>query len=437
MNNTMTRFQKHSAWLPCFFLLSVAGGALLFFTPFVGAQPIDIETPRDLLAVAEPPLTAPTPAAPVAPPRPSGKDEKRQKLVESFWSGSFPSVEISFDPKEWENLKRDNRRYAKGMLVERAKTFKEVAVKLKGSMGSFQGPDGKPGLTLSFNHYKKSEPLHEKSEPFHGLKKIHFNNCAQDVTYLHEQIAGEIARKAGVPASRCSHGFVKWQGRELGLYVTKEAFNKDFLGAFYKSVDGDLYDGGSLLDLEEKMEKDQGDPMEKAALKELIAASKEGDNAKRWERLGKILDVDLFASYLAIEVTLSHWDGYSFHRNNYRLYRDPDTGKFSFLLHGMDQTFKDPNFPVMPKSEALVTSAFMRCPEGQRLYKAKLDSIYANVIKPIDWGARVSEVGGRVQEALVAKNPRLGKDYASRISEARTSVTNRIAALGRMLEDMP
>ena len=72
-----------------------------------------------------------------------------------------------------------------------------------------------------------------------------------------------------------------------------------------------------------------------SALKELIAACHEGDNVKRWERLGKILDADLFASYHAMEAILCHWDGYSFNRNNYRFYLDPDSRKFSFFLHGM------------------------------------------------------------------------------------------------------
>ena len=391
-------------------VLAVIAGALAAIAPRVGSAPV--------------------PATTATPPPKESKDEKLKKLGESFWAGAFPTVELSFDPEEWDYLHRDNRRYCKATLIEGEKMIRDVALKLKGSAGSFQGPEGKPGLTLNFDYYKHGEP-------FHGLRKIHFNNGAQDSTFLREQIAGEMARMAGVPASRCSHGFVKFQGRDLGLYVVKEAFSKEFLAAFYKNVDGDLYDGGFVHDLDENMDKDLGDPKDKAALKELLAACGEGDNAKRWERLGKILDADLFASYCAMEAMLCHWDGYSFNRNNYRLYRDPDSGKFSFFLHGMDQTFDDANFPLMRDFGGTVSSAYMRCPEGKNLYKTKLESIYANVMKPIDWGARVNEVGAKVREALEQKNPQWAKDYNAQIASARDRIVQRIAAVGKMLGDIP
>ena len=175
----------------------------------------------------------------------------------------------------------------------------------------------------------------------------------------------------------------------------------------------------------------------RSAIKELTAACNEGDNAKRWERLGKILDADLFASYCAMEAILCHWDGYSFNRTNYRFYLDPDSGKFSFFLHGMDQTFSDVNFPLMRDFGATVSNAFMRCPEGSKLYKTKLQMIHENVLKPIDWGARVTEVGGKVREALEQKNPQWAKDYNGQINSARERVTQRVAIVGKMLGDVP
>ena len=390
-------------------VFAVIAGALLFLTPYVGSEPVNV--------------------APEIPDK-VAKAAKHKKNSENFWGSDFPTIKVSFTPEEWEFLHRDNRRYVKASIEEGAKVYPAVALKLKGSAGSFQGPEGKPGLTLNFDYYKKAER-------FHGLDKVHFNNGAQDGTFLQEKIAGEMARKAGVPASRCSHGFVVFQGRDLGLYVVKEAFDKNFLEVFFKNPKGQLFDGGFVHDLDVNMEVDEGDPTDKSGIKELIAAAGEGDNAKRWERLGKILDVDAFASYCAMEAILCHWDGYSFNRNNYRLFRDADTGKFTFFLHGMDQTFGDANFPLMRDFGASLSNAYMRCPEGQKLYKTKLESIYANVLKPIDWGARVSEVGERVRVALEKKNPQWAKDYVGRINEARSRIEQRIAAVGKQLGDIP
>jgi spore coat protein CotH len=298
-----------------------------------------------------------------------------------------------------------------------------VAIKLKGGAGSFQPVDAKPGLTLHFDKFKGASR-------FHGMKKFHLNNCAQDGTHLNEMIAGEMAHRAGVPASRCTHAIVKLNGREMGAYVVKEAFTDEMIARFYKDGDGDLYDGGFCKEVEENMEKSAGDPDDRRALRELIAACQEGDAAKRWERLGKILDIDRFMSFAAMEAIMCHWDGYNFNRNNYRLYQDQTTGKFSFFLHGMDQMFGDTNFPLVRDFGAMVGSAVMRCPEAPKLYRARLDSIYENVLKTVDWGARVTEAGEKLRLALEARNPQWAKDYAGRIGEERGRVEARIAAVG-------
>ena len=226
-------------------------------------------------------------------------------------------------------------------------------------------------------------------------------------------------------------------GRDLGLYVVKEAFTDDFLSAFYKNTDGDLYDGGFCQEVNENSEKDKGDPKDKAALKELIAACQEGDNAKRWERLGKILDIDKFMSYCAMEDIFCHWDGYNFNRNNYRFYHDPDTGKFSFFLHGMDQMFGDENFPVIRDFGAMVGGAVMRCPQGPPLYRARVESIYENVLLKEDWAGRISAEGRRVRDAIAAKDGKWAKDYEGQINEVRGRVARRFAAIGKQLGAIP
>jgi hypothetical protein len=359
------------------------------------------------------------------------KDERQRKAADDFFKGPIVKLAIDMTKEEVERLKRDQRNYAEASIKENDdKVYKGVAIKLKGAAGSFQGIEGKPGLTVSFDKFKGAER-------FHGMKKFHLNNCAQDGTYLNELIAGEMARAAGVPASRCTHVFVTLNGRDLGLYVFKEAFTRDFLAAFFSDTSGDLWDGGFCKEIEENMEKDLGDPDNKRPIKELIAACQEADNQKRWERLGKILDIDRFISFCAMEAILCHWDGYNFNRNNYRVYQDATTGKLCFFLHGMDQMFGDTNFPIIRDFGALVGNAVMRCPEGKRLYQARLESIYNNVLKSTDWAARVVEAGNKVRDALEAKNKRAAKDFQGQLNGERDRVQARIAVVGKQLGDMP
>ncbi len=419
-----------------FGLLAVAG--LLYLAPAVNSEPIIVgaaTSARGKTGVGEASKQAePPPAAVAAIPakKEVPKPEKRAKSIDAFFAEhQIPTLTFEFKNEEWEFLNRDHRRYAEVTMVEEGgKTYKNVAVKLKGSAGSFQGPDGKPGLTLHFGKYKGAEP-------FHGMEKMHLNNCAQDGTFLMEKIAGEMCRKAHVPASRCSHAIVKWHGRDLGLYVVKEAFNRDFLAKFFPDPSGDLYDGGFVSDISENAEKDQGDENQRENVKALIAACREGDEKKRWEKIATVLDVDQFLNFLAMESILAHWDGYNFNHNNFRFYFDVPTGKAVFFCHGMDQTFGDPNFPVIHDSGAMVGQAVLSNPEWKARLIEVTQLIYDQVLVPIDWPARVTQVGKEIQAALQKANPDWAKDYEGQIANARSRVEERITAIGKQLSEIP
>jgi hypothetical protein len=376
----------------------------------------------------------PTPAAPeaVLARGDLAKAEKHHRNIDDFFSKPiFPTLTFEFKPEEWENLKKDNRRYAEATMKEEGgKVYRKVAVKLKGSAGSFQGPDGKPGLTLNFDKFKGAER-------YRGQRRFHLNNAVQDGTFLMEKIGGEIARKCGVPASRCTHAFVHWQGRDLGLYVVKEGFTKDFLAKFFSDVNGDLYDGGFVRDIDESSEKDQGDPANIENIKELLAACREQDAQKRWEAMEKIVNVEAYITFTALESILVHWDGYNFNRNNYRFYHDPASQKFVFFLHGMDQLFGDANAPAVRDSGSMVGQAIFSNPAWRAKYRDRVELIYEKVLKPIDWPARVAEIGNEVKAAIEKKNPQWAKDFEGRIQEARNRVEQRIAMIGKQLGDMP
>jgi len=371
------------------------------------------------------------------------KEEKKQaknevkedrKEIDAYFDAQdiMPYFSFDFIPQEWDYIHKDARRFAECTMTDGMtdKVWKGVAVHLKGSAGSFQGPDQKPGLSVSMYKYRGAER-------WHGCLKWHLNNGAQDNSFLNEQMSCEMARMAGVPASRCAHALVKWQGRDLGLYVFKEAFDNDFLSHFFKNVKGDLYDGGFVADIRMDMEKDEGDRENRENIKELMAACQEGDPKKRWERLEKIVDINEYISFTAIEAITCHWDGYNFNRNNYRLYFDADTGKAVFFLHGTDQTFGDPNFPITRDPGAMVGQAVMSNPVWKQAYHDRVEEIYNKILKPIDWPAHVEEVGQKVKAALEKKNPQWAKDYEPRIHEARDRVASRIAMIGKQLGDIP
>lgn len=385
------------------------------------------------------PAAAPATAAPTVPqPTPQNlqKKDKRRKASDEFFLGPVVHLEFKFKPDEWENLKKDHRRYAECTIIETAADGKQTiyenaAVKLKGAAGSFQGPDGKPGLTVSMDKFKGGDR-------FHGMDKFHLNNGAQDGSLLNEIIGGEMCRAAGVPASRCNHVLVKWQGRDTGLYLFKESFTKDFLSYFYEKNDGGLYDGHFVTEIDGNLEKQQGKPADDLSeLKALAAACKEGDPKVRWQKVFEKLDVDEYLRALAMETFLCHWDGYNFNRNNYRVYFDPKTGKANFFCHGMDQIFGDANWPVMRDPGSMVGGAVWSNPEWKAHYRKVAEAIYHKVLKGRDWEARIFEQGKKIQEALARTNPQAAKDYQGHINGARDRVAARIASIGKQFGDMP
>lgn len=407
-------------WIPFAISAAVLGGV--------------VSTPAQNPAPAQPPAAPAIPALQQIPQALPKKD-KRRKASDEFFAGPILHLEFQFKADEWENLKKDHRRYAECTIIEtgpdgKKTTYENMAVKLKGAAGSFQGPDGKPGLTISSDKFKGGDR-------FHGMDKFHLNNGAQDGSLLNEFVGGEWCRAAGVPASRCTHVIVKWQNRDLGLYLFKEAFTKDFLSYFYEKNEGSLYDGHFIAEVDGNLEKQQGDPKDTSDLKALAAACKEGDQKVKWQKVYERLDVDEYLRALAMETFTCHWDGYNFNRNNYRVYFDPKTGKANFFCHGMDQLFGDANWPIMRDPGSLVGQAVWSNPEWKTHYRKIAELIYQKVLKGRDWEARIFEQGKKVQEALAKHNPQWGKDYGNQINAARDRVMGRIASIGKQFGDMP
>lgn len=184
-----------------------------------------------------------------------------------FAEGRICRIEIEMAPANLTSLRSDPRTYVSAMIKADGQTYPDVAIRLKGGAGSFRGVDEKPSLTVNMDKFVAGQR-------FHGLDKFHLNNSIQDPTYMTELICGELFLAANVPAARTAHARVSLNGRDLGLYVLKEGFDKTFLKRHFKSSKGNLYDGGFLRDITDPLEKDSGEgPDDFSDLKALAAAA--------------------------------------------------------------------------------------------------------------------------------------------------------------------
>jgi spore coat protein H len=290
-----------------------------------------------------------------------------------FTNSTIAQLQITLDEKALADLKVFPRKYVRGTAVEGTNLFKDVGVHLKGNYGTFQNVDGKPSITLDFNKFVPQQK-------FHGLGKLHLNNCGQDPTYVNEIIGREMFQKAGVPVGRACQVTVKLNGRDAGLYVLVEGYDKTFLKRNFGDASGNLYDSEFMHDIDYPLKKASGgDPNDRTDLKALYTACEENDPEARLKKLEKLLDVDRFISFVAMELMIRHFDGYTLSKNNYWLYNDPVSQKFTFIPHGMDQLFFQPQASLFPEMHGRLAKGLLETPQAQKVFRERCTSLFTNL----------------------------------------------------------
>ena len=348
-----------------------------------------------------------------------------------------PELKIEIDQAGLEILQANssnrnnapNRPNALATVREGTNIFRGVAVHLKGSAGSFRGLDSKPALTLDFDHTFPAQR-------FHGLKKIHLNNSVQDPTFMCEILGREIFNATTVPAPRAGHATVTLNGERLGLYVLLEGANKQFLKRHFQNVQGNYYEGAFRGDITSYLETKSGAHRDDHSdLDALIAAARESDLERRFAAMARVLDVDRFVSFLALEVLLGHWDGYSLHENNYRIFHNNTSGRLIFMPHGMDQLFglrrREMDASILPSMSGLAAAAFMETRSGRRLYLNRMAELHTNVFNVSVLTAHVDKL-----EKLLRPILRSDDDFESRVSFLRSRLAERSEEIGRQLAEM-
>ena len=341
----------------------------------------------------------------------------------------------------WGGASSSERPSVKATVKEGGRIYKDVSIHMKGAAGSFRPIDDNPALTLHFDK-------HVKGQTFHGLKRFSLNNSVQDRSLLSEQISREMFAQAGVPVPRATSAQVTLNGRVLGVYVLVEAFNKQFLARHFKNPNGNLYDGGFVKDITHDLEKSSGkNPEDRADLRALVEAAAEPDLTQRLARLEKLLDLDRFITFMALDVMTCNWDGYSMNRNNYRLYHDPDSDKIVFMPHGLDQMFgvarASPNMPLFPRMSGLVANAAMQIPEVRKRYRERVSQLMTRVYQVQSLTNRVWQLQARLQPLLSegnsspdggASNRRAVALLCQRISRRAESINDQLLAPSRVLK---
>jgi hypothetical protein len=357
-------------------------------------------------------------------PKSSAKEVAGEDL---FRDNLIPSIHLILTAESLSALGPEGRqrRYVKCTVREGTKTYTNVAIRLKGGPGSFRPIQDKPAFTVNFEKFAPGQR-------FHGLKKIHLNNSVQDRTYQHERIARELMDAAGVPVPRAGNAWVNLNDRELGMYVLLEGVNNQFLKRYFKDVSGNVYDGHSGSEVTQNMRINSGDVREWERLHDLARATGEPDLEKRYSALQKTLDLERFYTFIAAELILGHWDGYTMNRNNWRVYHDKDSDRMVFIPHGMDQVLGR-KYKIYPEnSQALVVRSVFEIPEARKRYRERFAEVATNVFNIEAMTSRAQVVGAKIQAALEKHNSGAADSYG----QVTAAVCEQIRRQGRWVQGL-
>jgi hypothetical protein len=360
---------------------------------------------------------------------------KPDKTDKFFNSTNVVRVKLEIPPDalaklskyQWQFGPQGERESVSVTVRDGKNVYTNVALHLKGSAGSFRSISDNPAMTLNFDK-------NVKGQSFHGLTKLSLNNSVQDPTLVSEEFCREMFLKAGVAVTRATHAVVELNGRDLGVYVLTEGFNKQFLKRHFKDATGHLYDGGFVKDIDAELALNSGenpkDQSDRIALKEAV---QESDLQKRLAKLQSTLDLDQFITYVAMDVMLWDWDGYSQNRNNWRLYHDPSTGKMVFIPHGLDQMFWKPEGPLLPGFQGMVTRAVLQIPELRARYFAKVKELRATIYKPDQMTNRVQQIAAKVSPILKEKDPDRAREQEKEVRKFCAAIVTRARSIDEQL----
>lgn len=390
-----------------------------------------------LIALATPAGRAEAPAATRPPATDNASKKKDLDAAEEFFTtGPIPRLSIELTAENLNKLRQDGRAYAEATVRETPLgadgpqvVYERVGIHLKGGAGSYRSIDDRPGLTLNFDKYTPGVR-------FHGLEKIHLNNSVQDPSYMSENLGNAIFRDAGVPAARVTYARVSVNDRDLKLFVLKEGFDDAFLKRFFDDPGGTLYEG-AYKDVEgglpERVNKAQKKPEK---LKQLVDAARERDPAARRDKLGQVLDVDRFLTFMAMEAMTAHWDGYCPNNNNYRVYHHPALDRLIFLPHGTDQLFQQDGFPLV-MGGGMVCGALTHAPEDRSAYLERVAALRAKLFTPEVLGKRLDEISARLAPAMEDLGPEAARRHEEQTDGLRQRIASRIRNIDQQLASIP
>lgn len=319
----------------------------------------------------------------------------------TIYDGSLHQILLTMTSEDATSLYSEaerwtDRKFSAKFTYDGTSTLENVGIRIKGntSRNSY-----KQSIKIGTDEYIKQE--------FQGLKTFNLNGNHNDPSMIREVLSAYIMNKAGIVSIRAN--FVKYtlNTSYKGVFCNTEQINKKFISSRFGNDTGNLYKVSypgdlSFIDLNQNSYKNliQNNPLNERVY-ELKTNEKKDDysdlvnlidvinNSSETEfqtKLEEIFDVDAYLKVLAAEVLIGHWDNYSYNKNNYFLYHNPETQKFIYIPYDMDNTFginwgfptvatKDVNSWYNPNYTPVLTSKILSYTNYKKKYQQYIKEI--------------------------------------------------------------
>ena len=314
---------------------------------------------------------------------------KELTLDDIFPTDRVIDVQITVSQRDWDTIRYQSRDFMSALNEKRqfgpldhpytyveasvsidGVVFPKVGLRKKGFIGSQSHT--RPSLKIKLNHIDKEGGIE-------GLTNLTLNNNKQDLSQVSQFMGYALFNAIGSPAPRCAYAKVTVNGKSLGIYSHVEAFRKPLLKRAFGNGDGPLYEG-TVADFNEEWEnsfehKRGDDALGREKIIALINVLSD-DNVTE-AAIDKLVDLESFYRFWAVESLLGFWDGYAGNNNNYFIYLNPETDKFHFLPWGADSLFmkfsmldfqRNSRAPISVKTQGLIAYRLYQLGTGREQY---------------------------------------------------------------------
>jgi spore coat protein H len=360
-----------------------------------------------------------------------GQPTGRSRMTGGEWLQGLPGMRNG-----WAAVRGIEFNYAKATLEFADRTFKDVAVRMKGN-GTFN-PNSLNVLKVSL---KIDLNKHVKGQKLAGVSTLNFHNNISDPGWVNEVLAHRLFRDAGVPAPRTSYVrvYLTVDGlhdrRYSGLYALVENVDTNFLEGRYGTREGVLLKPTTVTPFDDlgdtwsdyvqaydpKTDLTPADEQRLIAFCKLVTSGSDADFAAR---VGDVVDIPAFARFMAVTGWLNNWDSILKNGQNYYVFVHPATHKMHFVPWDHDHSFGV--FPQQPAGShstgridppwpdpVRFLDRLYALPSFRDAYFARLRELSDTILTPERFRAQLQEVSTAIRPIVLVEPPKVQPDRST------------------------